>query len=88
MAVIAANITNETLDILGRVLTNNKFVRFAEQNSLELSDNTRLIRLALINLIQHIPSEDEVKRYKIALLNPTEFDDYLETKVRGKSFGT
>lgn len=85
MAVFAANVTDETVGLLDKILAKDEFVKFAVQNKLNLSDNTMLIRLALINLIKHIPTNEEVIQYKVALIHPNEFDDFLENKVRGKS---
>jgi hypothetical protein len=84
MAVFAANITDETVALLDQVLASDKFVQFAKINKLNLSDKTILIRVALINLIQHIPTKEEIIQYKAALGRPHEFDDFLETKVRGE----
>ena len=78
MAVFAANITEDTVDLLKDILGNNKFVKFGLQTKLNLSDNTVLIRLALINLIRHLPSESEIGAFKAALLRPSEFDDFLK----------
>ncbi len=81
MAVIAANITDETVEQIDEILTYPEFVRFTLQTKLNLSDKTILIRLALINLVQHIPSSDEVLKYKAALLRPHEFDDFWKQKL-------
>jgi len=81
MAVLAANITDETVDLLSKILAQNNLVKFALQNKLNLSDNTILIRLALINLVDHIPSNDEILKYKAALLRPSEFDDFWKQKL-------
>lgn len=81
MAVIAANITDETVELIDQILTNPDFVRFTLQTKLNLSDKTILIRLALINLVKHIPSSDEVLKYKAALLRPHEFDDFWRQKL-------
>lgn len=82
MAVIAANVTDETLGLVDDVLSTEKFVRFIQENKLNLSDSTQLIRLALIHLTKHLPSNEEVSGYKAALLRPHEFDDYLK-KILG-----
>lgn len=82
LAVIAANITDETIGLLESVLASEEFVRFTTQNKLNLSDKTILIRLALINLQKHIPVLQEVQSYKAALLRPHEFDDFWK-KVMG-----
>ena len=76
MAVIAANITNETIGLLESVLKSDEFVRFMSDNKLNLSDKTILIRLALINLQKHLPSSQEVAGYKSSLIRPHEFDDF------------
>ncbi len=81
MVVFAANITNETQDLIGDHLATDSFVRFALQNKLNLTDNTTLIRLAIINLINHLPSNDEILKYKAALLRPHEFDDFLKEEL-------
>ena len=78
MVVFAANVTNDTIGLIEELLRTDAFVRFALQNKLNLSDNTILIRLALINLKNHMPSNEEVLRYKAALLRPHEFDDHLK----------
>jgi hypothetical protein len=77
MAVFAANVTDETVSLLEQILASNEFVKFSLQNKLNLSDKTILIRLALINLTKHIPTNEEVIQYKAALLRPHEFDDFL-----------
>jgi len=82
MAVIAANVTDKTLGLVDDVLSTEKFVRFIQENKLNLSDSTQLIRLALIHLTNHLPSNQEVSGYKAALLRPHEFDDYLK-KILG-----
>ena len=83
MVVFAANITKDTVSLLDAVLKSDEFVRFSLQNKLNLSDKTILIRVALINLLKHVPTNDEVTSYKAALLRPQEFDDYLKEKVEG-----
>jgi len=82
LAVIAANVTDETVGLLESVLKSDEFVRFISENKLNLSDKTILIRLALINLQKHLPNSQEVVGYKAALLRPHEFDDFLK-KVLG-----
>lgn len=82
MAVIAANVTDETVGLLESILKSDEFVRFISENKLNLSDKTILIRLALINLQKHLPSSQEVAGYKAALLRPHEFDDFWK-KVTG-----
>ncbi len=77
MVVFAANVTEETTDLIEDLLATDAFVKFALQNKLNLSDNTILIRLALINLKKNLPSNEAVLRYKAALLRPHEFDDFL-----------
>ena len=77
MAVFAANITEETVELIDAVLSSEKITKFAEVNKLNLADNTTLIRLSLINLIKHLPTHNEIREYKIALMRPSEFDDYL-----------
>ena len=81
VVVIAANITDKTLDIIDDLLATDEFVRFALQNRLNLADNTILIRLAIINLKNNMPSNEEVLRYKAALLRPHEFDDFLNEEM-------
>ena len=76
MAVIAANVTDETVGLIESILDSDKFVRFESDNSLNLQDKTILIRLALINLQKHLPSHQEVVAYKAALLRPHEFDEF------------
>lgn len=85
MAVLAANITDETVDLINQILASPEFVRFTLQTKLNLSDRTILIRLALINLKKHIPSNDEVMKYKAALLRPQEFDDYWSQELGSKT---
>ncbi len=81
MVVFAANITQETQSLIDDVLATDAFVRFSLQNKLNLSDNTILIRLAIINLKKHMPSNEEVLKYKAALLRPHEFDDFLKEEL-------
>ncbi|MEE9572931.1 MAG: hypothetical protein V3W20_07785 [Candidatus Neomarinimicrobiota bacterium] len=83
MVVFAANITEDTVNLIESVLKSDTFVRFSLQNKLNLSDKTVLIRLALINLIKHVPTNEEVSIYKAALLRPQEFDDYLKQYLEG-----
>jgi len=85
MAVFAANITDETVSLFDKTLASEEFVRFQRQTKLNLVDNTILIRLALINLFNHIPSSKEVAEYKIALMRPREFDDFLKTSLGEKT---
>jgi hypothetical protein len=82
LAVIAANVTDETVKLLESVLASDEFVRFNSETKLNLSDKTILIRLALINLQKHLPAYQEVVGYKAALLRPHEFDDFWK-KVTG-----
>ena len=81
MVVFAANVTEETTVLIEDLLATDLFVKFALQNKLNLSDNTVLIRLAIINLRKHLPTNDEVLRYKSALLRPHEFDDFLKEEL-------
>ncbi len=81
--VIAANCTSDTKDILKKIISNKKFVDYSLQNKLNLHDNTILIRLALINLINNFPTNEEIQKIKISLLRPSEFDDYLEKCLEG-----
>lgn len=78
MAVFAANVTEETVDLVENILGTESFVKFSLQNKINLSDKTILIRLALINLFNHIPTNEEIAEYKAALLRPHEFDDFLK----------
>ncbi len=82
MAVIAANVTDETVGLLESVLNSDELVRFSNENKINLSDKTILIRLALINLQKHLPGNQEVLGYKAALLRPHEFDDFWK-KILG-----
>ena len=50
MVVFAANVTDVTTDLIDDMLATDPFTDFALENRLNLSDNTILIRLALINL--------------------------------------
>lgn len=81
MAVFAANVTDETVSLVEDVLATEELVRFSLQNKLNLSDKTILIRLALINFLKHIPTNEEIVIYKAALLRPHEFDDFLKAKL-------
>jgi len=82
LAVIAANVTDETVGLLESVLNSDELVRFSNENKINLSDKTILIRLALINLQKHLPGNQEVLGYKAALLRPHEFDDFWK-KILG-----
>jgi len=82
LAVIAANVTDETVGLLESVLNSDELVRFSTENKINLSDKTILIRLALINLQKHLPGNQEVLGYKAALLRPHEFDDFWK-KILG-----
>lgn len=82
MAVIAANVTNDTVGLVESILGSDEFVRFESDNNLNLQDKTILIRLALINLYKHLPSNQEVVVYKAALLRPHEFDEFWK-KILG-----
>lgn len=81
MAVIAANVTDETVDLIQDVLASDEFTQFTQKNKINLADNTILLRLALINLIKHLPKGDEIIQFKPALLRPSEFDDFLREKL-------
>lgn len=83
MVVFAANVTDETQSLIDDLLATDVFVRFALQNKIHLTDNTILIRLALINLKKHLPTGDEILGYKAALLRPHEFDDFLKEELGG-----
>lgn len=81
--VFAANVTEDTVNLIESVLKSDTLVRFSLQNKLNLSDKTILIRLALINLAKHLPANDEVASYKAALLRPQEFDDFWKEHIVG-----
>jgi hypothetical protein len=83
MVVFAANITEDTVNLIESVLKSDEFVRFSLQNKLNLSDKTILIRLALINLTKHVPTNEEVTSYKASLLRPQEFDDFWKQLLEG-----
>jgi len=81
VVVIAANVTDQTLGLINDLLATDAFVRFALQNTLNLSDNTILIRLAIINLKKNMPNNEDVQRFKAALLRPHEFDNFLREEL-------
>ena len=81
MVVFAANVTDQTLNLIKDLLETDALARFALRNKLNLSDNTILIRLAILNLKKNLPSNEEVLRYKAALLRPHEFDDFLKEEL-------
>jgi len=83
VVVFAANITEFTLALVADLLATDRCVKFSQLNKLNLSDNTILIRLALINLVRHLPDNDEVQKYKAALQRPHEFDDFLKEELGG-----
>ncbi len=84
MAVIAANVTEKSVNILARILSLPEFVRFKADTNLDLSDNTVLLRLAMIHFIQNIPSVLDVDVYKAALLRPQSFEDFLRSQIQDK----
>ena len=84
MVVVAANVTEDTVDLIEKLIDSTKFVRFTDENNVNLRDKTILIRLALINLSHNLPNSDEVSSYKAALLRPTEFDSYLRKMLEEK----
>lgn len=78
MTVLAGNITDDTIFLLHKLLEkNHKF-----NHKLDLSNNSLLIRLALINLDKHFPPTQEIQKYKASLLTPSEFDYYLESRLK------
>jgi hypothetical protein len=81
MVILAANITKETQRLIDDLLATDAFVKFALQNILDLSDTTILIRLAIINLLKQLPKNEDVQRYKAALLRPFEFDIFLKKEL-------
>jgi len=81
MVVFAANVTDQTLNLIKDLLETDALARFALRNKLNLSDNTILIRLAILNLKKNIPTDEEVLKYKAALLRPHEFDDFLKEEL-------
>ncbi len=81
MAVFAANVTDDTVSLVEKILKSDELIRFSLQNNLNLSDKTILIRVALINFLKHIPTNEEITQYKAALLRPHEFDDFLKSKL-------
>jgi len=81
VVVFAANVTEDTTGLIEDLLATKKFVDFALETKLNLSDNTILIRLALKTIINNLPDTDEVLRDKAALLRPHEFDDFLKEKL-------
>ncbi len=81
MVVFAANISDETTKLIEELMYTKKFNIFSRENRLNLSDNTILIRLAMINLIKNLPSNKKVQKYKIALTRPSEFDNFLKDEL-------
>ena len=81
MVVFAANVTDDTTSLIEDLLATEKLVNFALETKLNLSDNTVLIRLAIKNLINNLPSANDVLRDKAALLRPHEFDDFLKEEL-------
>ncbi len=88
MVVFAANVTEDTVGLVDELLATDAFIKFALQNKLNLSDNTILIRLALINLKNNLPANEDVLKYKAALLRPHEFDDFLREELGVASHAT
>lgn len=88
MVVFAANVTEDTVNLIESFLKSDEFVRFSLQNKLNLSDKTILIRLALINLTKNIPTNDEVTSYRASLLRPQEFDDFWKNQMEGELVDT
>ena len=82
MVVFAANVTSETLGIIDELLATDAFAKFSLQNRVDLHDNTILIRLAIINLKNSLPSNEEVLKFKAALLRPREFDIFLKEEIK------
>ena len=82
MTTIAANSTIDTQALLDNMLRSDEFHRLSLQTNLNLEDNTSLIRLAIINLGNHLPDYEEVLKYKYALIRPKEFDGFLKLVFR------
>ena len=81
MVVFAANVTEDTTDLIEDLVATEKFADFALETKLNLSDNTVLIRLAIKNLINNLPNANEALKDKAALLRPHEFDDFLKEEL-------
>lgn len=82
MAVLAANVNDETSELIVESLVRNEaFVKLSIQQRLNFEDKTVLIRLALINLFKNKPDADEIASYKAALLRPGEFDDFWKKQL-------
>ena len=84
MVVFAANATADTQDIIDKWLESDELVKFKLQNKLRLHDNTVLIRLGIINLLKHLPDNDEIKEYRAALTKPDEFDYFMKEQLEEK----
>ena len=83
MKVIGCNITSDAVNYLEEILcTSPDFIKFQMNSRLDLHDKTVLIRLAIINLFDNIPSFEKMKEYGPSLLRPSEFEFYLKSKLQ------
>lgn len=81
MPILAANVTDDTSELLKEMVQVGALRRCSLQNKLNLKDKTVMIRFALINLSRHLPSNEEVAEYKTALLKPGEFDEFWKEQL-------
>ena len=77
MTTLCASITDDTISLLHKLFVESD--RF--DTKLDLSNHSLLIRLALINLDNHFPTNQEIQKFKASLLVPSEFDYYLESEL-------
>ena len=79
-SIIGASTTSDTINLINKLLTNDKFKQFEIENRVSLSNKTLLVRISLINFIENLPSTTQISTYKAAILNIHEFDNFLKQK--------
>ena len=76
-SILGASCTPETLKLLKKLVNSKTLTNFSKEIRIDLNNNTSLIRLALINFIENLPTKEEIKKYRAAIRNIYEFDYYL-----------
>ena len=84
-AVVACNCTTETKDLLEAAFTkSSKFINFHKENKINLSNQTYLLRLALLHMYNTPPSHAAFTEYRYALSSPDRFDDFWMELPKGE----
>lgn len=71
-STLGANVFVETFDLIDKIFASPEFLD-AQKNGINLEEKSLLVRLAVINLREHFPTDEELVQWKAALLRPDAF---------------